>query len=212
MAENDEDEGFARAAHDLADRLLEAWEKWDKNRRWYKWLSIIQLFLAYLMLACSSFLFVLAGAFMSGGACCQSCGQSMGSTVWFDVDAWGNKTYSHTVDDGAVYKCLGCILMIAGFLLMVYAGLCYGLSYLFLALTFISCYEEIQDDAPTEIFVLSSTQKRKTPNEMNIYETMNRNSTKVGMVSKYDKTPGQHVYTGTVYIQSLILHPVSNMI
>ena len=78
--------------------------------------------------------------------------------------------------------------------------------------TFISCYEEIQDDAPTEIFVLSSTQKRKTPNEMNIYETMNRNSTKVGMVSKYDKTPGQHVYTGTVYIQSLILHPVSNMI
>jgi len=180
----------------LLNQLLEKYVTWEKCRRWYKWLSIIQLGTAYALLFVSAVLFKLAVALIGFSNCCQSTGDSMGSTTWFNVDAYGNRSYSHTQDDGECCKIIANISYIVGIVTLLGCFACYGGSWLFLALTFIFFYEEIDLFAPTEYFTLMD--KKQYPTEMNLYKQMDRKTGKVGTIKLYQIIKGQHVYTGWI--------------
>jgi len=80
---------------------------------------------------------------------------------------------------------------------------CYGGSWLFLALTFIFYYEEIDLFAPIEYFTLIN--KKEYPKEMNLYKQMDRKTAKIGTIKLYEFIRGQHVYTG--WIRSMDAEP-----
>jgi hypothetical protein len=180
----------------LYNQLLEKWGTWEKCRRWYKWLSIIQLFIAYGLLFVSAVSFSASVTLIVTSSCCQGCGDAMGKTQWFDVDANGNASYSHTQDNGMWCKIVGYISKVAGFGCLLCCIVCYGGSWLFLALTFIFLYEEIDELAPIEYFTL--TNKKECPKEMNLYKQMDRKKAKEGSVKQYEFIRGQHVYTGWI--------------
>lgn len=185
----------AKPATVLLNQLLEKWMVWEKCRRWYKWFSIIQLFIAYVMLFCSAALFHAGVVLCGTGVCCHSAGEAAGYTQWFNVDAYGNATYSHTQDNGECCKALGNIAFVAGMGCMAGCLACYGLSWLFLALTFIFLYEEVDETAPHEWWVLKMN--KDYPIEMAIYGKMNRNTAKIGTVKLHGPPiQAQHVYTG----------------
>lgn len=186
----------AGPAQTLFNQLLEKWDTWEKCRRWYKWLSIIQLFVAYALLFLSSVLFQLATTLILTASCCQSSGEAMGTTQWFDVDYRGRVTYSHTEDNGACCKIIANISFLAGLGCLLGCMSCYGGSWLFLALTFIFWYEEIDLFAEVEYFTLIN--KKEYPKEMNLYKQMNRNTAKIGTIKLYEIFKGRHVYTGWI--------------
>jgi len=186
----------AGPATTLLNQLLEKWTTWEKCRRWYKWLSIIQLGTAYALLFVSAVLFKLAVALIRFSDCCQSTGDSMGYTAWFNVDAYGNRSYSHTQDDGECCKIIANISYIVGIVTLLGCFACYGGSWLFLALTFIFVYEEIDLFAPIEYFTLMD--KKQYPTEMNLYKQMDRKTARVGTIKLYEIIKGQHVYTGWI--------------
>lgn len=186
----------AGPATTLLNQLLEKWTTWEKCRRWYKWLSIIQLFTAYALLFVSAVLFKFAVALIGFSDCCQSTGDSMGYTAWFNVDAYGNRSYSHTQDNGEFCKIIANISWVVGIVTLLGSFSCYGGSWLFLALTFIFFYEEIDLYAPIEYFTLMD--KKQYPKEMNLYKQMDRKTAKVGTIKVHQIITGQHVYTGWI--------------
>jgi hypothetical protein len=190
----------AAPAQMLLDQLMEKWTTWDKCRRWYKWLSIIQLFVAYCLLFVSGALFHAGVVLVGTGACCHATGVSMGKTRWFDVDSYGNKTYSHTEDKGEWCKCIANMAITAGFGCLVGCFASYCLSWLFLALSFISFYEEVDLLAPEEFFVLIN--KKQYPLEMNVYPRMDRKAAKIGTVGRTNIICGSKVYTGWIRLSS----------
>lgn len=180
----------------LLNQLLEKWATWEKCRRWYKWLSIIQLVTAYALLFVSAVLFKFAVALIGFSDCCQSTGDSMGSTQWFNVDAYGNRSYSHTQDHGECCKIIAQISWVVGIVTLLGSFSCYGGSWLFLALTFIFYYEEVDFYAPIEYFTLMN--KKEYPKEMNLYKQMDRKTAKVGAIKVFEFIKAQHVYTGWI--------------
>ena len=180
----------------LLNQLLEKWDTWEKCRRWYKWLSIIQLATAYALLFISALLFGFSVSLIQFSICCQSTGDSMGYTQWFNVDAYGRATYSHTEDHGECCKILANISFVAGLGCLLGSFACYGGSWLFLALTFIFYYEEINLHAPIEYFTLIN--KKEYPKKMKLYKQMDRKTTKIGTIKLNEYMRGQHVYTGWI--------------
>ena len=180
----------------LLNQLLEKWDTWEKCRRWYKWFSIIQLATVYALLFISAVLFSLSVSLIQFSNCCQSTGDSMGYTQWFNVDAYGRATYSHTQDNGECCKILANISFVAGLGCLVGCFACYGGRWLFLALTFIFYYEEIDQNAPIEYFTLIN--KKEYPKEMKLYKQMDRKTAKIGTIKLYEYMRGQHVYTGWI--------------
>ena len=188
----------AKPASILLNQLLEKWAVWEKCRRCYKWLSIIPLFIAYAMLFCSGALFHVGVVLCGTGDCCSSFGHSMGKTDWFDVDRYGNRTYSHTQDDGACCKIIGNLAMIAGWACIFVCLAFYALSWFFLAATFIFMYEEVDYSAPLQWWVLRMG--KDIPTEMAFYLQMNRNTSRVGTIRLHGALCGQHVYTGWIKV------------
>ena len=191
---------FADAANILVEQLVDAWVVWEKCRRCYKWFSIIQLWVAWVSLAGSAFCFVCGTIMTSSGACCTSFGHSMGKTQWFYVDEYGNSSVTRTEDHGAVCKCYGCVLMLAGMALYLACFILYAIAWLMLGLTFIYCYEEVDELAPVKLYVLKhdTLKPQKYPEVMHFYPKMNRNVRTVGKVDKTMVIPAQKVYTGWV--------------
>lgn len=119
---------------------------------------------------------------------------------WFEVDRYGNRSYSHTEDNGAFCKFVAGISQAYGWSCLVACFACYCLSWLFLALTFIFLYEEIDLTAEVEYFVLIND--KKYPLEMNLYPKMDRKVAKVGAVKRSDIIRGRKVYTGWVKLET----------
>ena len=106
----------------LLNQLLEKWDTWEKCRE-------------YSLLFVSAVLFKLAVALIGFSDCCQSTGDSMGYTQWFNVDSYGNRSYSHTQDNGECCKIIANISWVVGIVTLLGSFSCYGGSWLFLALT-----------------------------------------------------------------------------
>jgi hypothetical protein len=174
----------AGPATTLLNQLLEKLATWEKCRRWYKWLSIIQLFIAYVLVFVSAALFKLAVTLIRFSDGCQSTG---------DSPAWFNQlVILCAIPRGLMWA----ISWIVGIVPLLGSVACYGGSWLFLALTFIFVYEEIDLFAPIEYFTLMD--KKQYPTEMNLYKQMDRKTARVGTIKVYEIIKGQHVYTGWI--------------
>lgn len=137
-------------------------EDWLECQRWYKWLSVIPLFVANILGPLSILLF------------------GRGEAGW----------QAHQKDEF-----IDCLFRLISFALIIAGIACYFSMWIFLALTFIYCYEQPNYKEEIRIY---RVKKEFESRVINIYETMNTKSAVIGQVSTNEAVYGRNVYTGWV--------------
>lgn len=167
-------------------------KRWRDCRRWYKWLSLLQLTLSGLCTGLCVTLTGLGAAMVATGSCFGAVGASMGTTTTYYTDG----TRDHT-DHGACCKAVSISLQLSGGAIFLAGIIIYVLAWLLLGLTFICLYEELNFKVPLEKFAIKSD--AKIP-KLNIYSSMDTKSTVIGEILLGVPFEGHMVYTGWVLI------------
>lgn len=177
----------------LRDYQKDYGKKWKDCRRWYKWLSLVQLSLSNIFVALTILLTVSGSGMFVAGSCLHRVGQGMGTTTTFYSD--GTRTHE---DHGIVCKIVGISIRTAGICIFLAGLICYLLSWMMLGLTFICLYEELNFGVPREKFILQ--EEPNSPLFLNVYDDMDRKSKVVRKIPKGEAFEGYLVYTGWVLL------------
>lgn len=195
-------------------------KRWQKCQRWYKWPSVIPLFLANTLAPISILLYGTGLAIFSSGECCASMGNSQSNTVYVTTYTDGSRTAEK--GNGCICYIFAGVIYTYSWLSMAGGLICYLSVWLFLALSGIYCYEEVNYSKKTQLFRLKKMETESTteataadvgdavaaagnsskskPKLVYVYEDMNIFSKVVRTVSYDEIIYGKNVYTGWIMI------------
>ena len=192
MSDNDGDDPFCLKRYQVY--LEQSREKFADCQRWYKWLSLIQLSLAHVLLVAAVFLMGTGAVLIFTGDCCHSTGEGMGYTRTNYYEN-GVRVNSSVEDHGCFCKCLGLCLRIAGLGVFLGGIGCVLGSMLMMLLSFMFLYESVNYSAPIEYFLIK--QGEKYPKFLKRRSAMKKSSDYLGETNGF--IHGQLVYTGWIF-------------